>query len=69
MIIFLTVYLISAFVTWKSFSTLYSKGGYWDDSEPSMMDLFFTLIPVINTIVAVIFVGSPVFKNIDKVFA
>jgi hypothetical protein len=48
-IIGIVIYLLSTFGMWKYVNLLYSKKGKWCRDEPDFVDIFLTVVPVVNT--------------------
>lgn len=53
-LIFLAVYLLSAFLVWKFICKAYGVEGKWHGLHPNMADMFFTFIPIVNTYLVVL---------------
>jgi hypothetical protein len=52
MLIMIVIYVTSVYGTYKFCQTSYSKNGQWSSINPDLLDLFMTLMPVINTILS-----------------
>lgn len=51
----LAVYFLSAFLMWRYVHLAYSYGGRFYRLEPDIVDLIFTLMPLVNTASCFIF--------------
>jgi len=51
-IVLASIYLASCMFNYKWFSQSYSKGGRWENLDPSVFSLAFTFVPIVNTIFA-----------------
>lgn len=73
-IILIIIYLFSYYMTWRYIHIAYSKEGIWSGSVVGFGNILLTVLPVINTLVFIIFnlCGSPYEakhnKFIDKLF-
>ena len=70
------IYLVSVYLMWRYIRIAKSKGGIWETLEVESTDLLLTLLPVFNTVGAVVWslAGSPrkrikTKRNFNKFFA
>ena len=54
-IIMLGIYTLSIILCYRYFKIAHSKGGIWQNQDIELGEIVFTLIPVINTIVGIMF--------------
>jgi hypothetical protein len=64
--IMITIYIISLLYCRYWLKIAYSKEGRWYNLNPSLVDLFIVLMPVYNTVGAIIFLFSNKYKNQDQ---
>ena len=52
--LFIIIQILSMIINWKYFSIAYSKNGKWEDLKVSLLDLLWVVIPIFNTIFAIV---------------
>lgn len=70
-IILAAIYAISFYATYKYVQVAFSKGGVWSSISTDRMDLFFTIMPIFNTIGLFLWVFDYPIKgsnNLNKFF-
>jgi heme/copper-type cytochrome/quinol oxidase subunit 2 len=69
-IIFLCVYVLSAYGVWSYTSAAHSKDGIYSNSEPSSNDVLLVFIPVGNTFLSIVgwVLYPPIKRKYKKAF-
>lgn len=49
-IIAVAIYLMSFYTFYRGYKITYSKNGRWSNLKPTNVDMFLTLIPLVNTV-------------------
>lgn len=62
----LVIYVLSVLMSRWVIQKSYSKGGMWYNLEPTKMDLFFCLLPALNTMVAIQLGLITLLENMDN---
>lgn len=62
-LILLSIYLVSAFVTWKYMKIAHSKEGRWSYINTGISELLITITPLINSYFFFIWIFFPPKKN------
>ena len=57
------IYLVSAYISWKDVSTNHSKGGMFERQDTDWADVFFTVTPVANTVVAFLIISGSILDS------
>jgi hypothetical protein len=62
----LIIYLVSATYSYKYFNIAYSEGGRWQHISPTFEDVVVTILPIMNTIIALDYTTDSMYTNRHK---